>query len=73
MLLAQLTGKSVYKADAERWLERAEDVPGSWWPAWMDWLGEHAGRLVAAPKSAGSRKHKPIEPAPGRYVKTKAP
>jgi len=60
-------------ADAERWLERAEDVPGSWWPAWMDWLGEHAGRLVAAPKSAGSRKHKPIEPAPGRYVKTKAP
>ena len=42
-------------------------------PAWMDWLGEHAGCLVAAPKSAGSRKHKPIEPAPGRYVKTKAP
>ena len=60
-------------ADADRWLERAEDVPGSWWPAWMDWLGEHAGRLVAAPKSAGSRKHKPIEAAPGRYVKAKAP
>ena len=60
-------------ADAERWLERAEDVPGSWWPAWMDWLGEHAGCLVAAPKSAGSRKHKPIEAAPGRYVKAKAP
>ena len=60
-------------ADADRWLERAEDVPGSWWPAWMDWLREHAGRLVAAPKSAGSRKHKPIEPAPGRYVKAKAP
>ena len=60
-------------ADADRWLERAEDVPGSWWPAWMDWLREHAGRLVAAPKSAGSRKHKPIEAAPGRYVKAKAP
>ncbi|HRC39023.1 MAG TPA: hypothetical protein PK420_13195, partial [Rubrivivax sp.] len=45
----------------------------SWWPAWMDWLGEHAGRLVAAPKSAGSRQHKPIESAPGRYVKAKAP
>ena len=60
-------------ADADRWLERAEDVPGSWWPAWMDWLGEHAGRLVAAPKSAGSRQHKPIESAPGRYVKAKAP
>ena len=60
-------------ADADRWLERAEDVPGSWWPAWMDWLGEHAGCLVAAPKSAGSRQHKPIESAPGRYVKAKAP
>ena len=60
-------------ADADRWLEHAEDVPGSWWPAWMDWLGEHAGRHVAAPRSAGSRKHKPIEAAPGRYVKAKAP
>ncbi|MBE7418462.1 MAG: class I poly(R)-hydroxyalkanoic acid synthase [Ideonella sp.] len=60
-------------ADANRWLEQAEDVPGSWWPAWTGWLGKHAGRMVAAPKSAGSRKHKPIEPAPGRYVKAKAP
>ena len=59
-------------ADADRWLERAEDVPGGWWPAWMDWLGEHAGRLVAAPKSAGSRQHKPIESAPGRYVRPSA-
>ena len=60
-------------ADAERWLEQAQDVPGSWWPAWADWLGRHAGRKVAAPQSAGSRKYKPIEPAPGRYVKAKAP
>ena len=59
--------------DADRWLEQAQDVPGSWWPAWADWLGRHAGRKVAAPQSAGSRKYKPIEPAPGRYVKAKAP
>ena len=59
--------------DADRWLEQAQDVPGSWWPAWADWLGRHAGRKVAAPQSAGSRKYKSIEPAPGRYVKAKAP
>ena len=59
--------------DAEHWLASAQDVPGSWWPDWIDWLGRHAGRKIAAPKSAGSREHKPIEPAPGRYVKAKAP
>ena len=60
-------------ADAERWLEQAQDVPGSWWPAWVTWLDRHAGRMVAAPKSAGNRRHPVIEPAPGRYVKAKAP
>jgi polyhydroxyalkanoate synthase subunit PhaC len=30
------------------------------------------GKLVAAPKTYGNRKHKAIEPAPGRYVKAKA-
>jgi len=59
--------------DAEQWLARAQDMPGSWWPAWATWLDSHAGRLVAAPKSAGSRKYKPIEPAPGRYAQAKAP
>jgi poly(3-hydroxyalkanoate) synthetase len=28
--------------------------------------------LVAAPKQPGSRKYKPIEAAPGRYVQAKA-
>ena len=40
---------------------------------WMDWLGEHAGRLAAAPKSAGSRQHKPSNQRPAAYVKAKAP
>jgi len=61
------------KADAADWLADASDVPGSWWPLWIDWLHEHAGAMVAAPKSPGSRKHAPIEPAPGSYVKAKAP
>jgi polyhydroxyalkanoate synthase subunit PhaC len=58
------------KADA--WFDKAGEHQGSWWPDWADWLKGHAGKLIAAPKSCGNRKYKPIEPAPGRYVKQKA-
>ena len=47
--------------------------PGSWWPAWSGWLEGHAGALVPAPKTPGNRQFAVIEPAPGRYVKAKAP
>ena len=40
--------------------------------AWAAWLKPHAGKLVPAPKGYGDRRHKAIEPAPGRYVKAKA-
>jgi polyhydroxyalkanoate synthase subunit PhaC len=59
--------------DANDWLEAARSEPGSWWPTWSAWLKTHAGAMVAAPKSAGNSKHAVIEPAPGRYVKAKAP
>jgi len=57
--------------DPDRWLQTARDVPGSWWPEWSNWLREQAGAEVPAPKTVGSRKHPPIEAAPGRYVKQK--
>jgi polyhydroxyalkanoate synthase len=59
-------------ADPDDWFAKAKEHPGSWWTDWSGWLGSHAGKLVAAPKSYGDRDHKPIEPAPGRYVKAKA-
>ena len=59
-------------AQAERWLEKANEQPGSWWTDWSAWLGGHAGRMVSAPKAPGDRRHPAIEPAPGRYVKQKA-
>ena len=55
------------------WLAGARDVPGSWWPEWIAWLKPNAGAMVAAPVSAGNRRHAVIEPAPGRYVGAKAP
>jgi len=55
--------------DAEHWLATAREVPGSWWPTWAQWLAPQAGARVAAPRRPGSRKHRVLEPAPGRYVK----
>jgi polyhydroxyalkanoate synthase subunit PhaC len=59
-------------AKAQDWLDAAKEQPGSWWTDWAQWLKGHGGKHVAAPKLPGSRKYKPIEPAPGRYVKQKA-
>ena len=38
-------------------------------PRWMQWLEAHGGGKRKAPARAGNVKHKPIEAAPGRYVR----
>jgi polyhydroxyalkanoate synthase len=35
----------------------------------MKWLRPQAGPMVAARRKLGDAKHKPVEPAPGRYAK----
>ncbi|MBL8326421.1 MAG: class I poly(R)-hydroxyalkanoic acid synthase [Rubrivivax sp.] len=59
-------------AAAAAWFQGAKEQPGSWWPVWTRWLAAKAGKSVPAPRGFGSREHKFIEPAPGRYVKAKA-
>ncbi|MEY2893953.1 MAG: class poly(R)-hydroxyalkanoic acid synthase [Pseudomonadota bacterium] len=59
-------------AQADDWLAKAKEHPGSWWTDWANWLKGQSGKLVAAPKTPGNRKYKIIEAAPGRYVKQKA-
>ncbi|MFA7605745.1 MAG: class I poly(R)-hydroxyalkanoic acid synthase [Rhodocyclaceae bacterium] len=59
-------------ADAEEWLESAEERKGSWWLHWIEWLGQRAGKQVPARGRLGSTRHEPIEPAPGRYVKQRS-
>ena len=55
------------------WVEGADQLPGSWWDDWSDWLKSHGGKQVAAPKDYGrAPDFTAIEPAPGRYVKQKA-
>jgi polyhydroxyalkanoate synthase len=59
-------------ADPQEWLGRAVEQPGSWWPDWDRWLAGFADGERPAPASCGDERHRPIEPAPGRYVKEKA-
>jgi polyhydroxyalkanoate synthase len=57
---------------AEDWIAGTTEKPGSWWPEWAAFLAQHGGKDVKAPKSAGNKAYKPIEAAPGRYVKVRA-
>jgi len=60
---------SPYPAEPDAWLEKAQESKGSWWPRWSAWLDGHGGGTRKAPAKSGNAKHKPIEPAPGRYVR----
>ena len=53
---------------ADEWAEGAEEVKGSWWPRWAEWLGERSGALKNAPKEMGSESFPPLYPSPGKYV-----
>ncbi len=53
---------------ADEWLKGTEEVAGSWWPYWMEWVQNRSGDMKRAPKSVGNRKFKPLDPAPGLYV-----
>jgi polyhydroxyalkanoate synthase subunit PhaC len=58
--------------DADAWLASAAQTPGSWWPQWAAWLAPNKGGNRKAPARAGNARYRPIEPAPGRYVKQRA-
>jgi polyhydroxyalkanoate synthase len=58
-----------YPREPEEWLSSASEKKGSWWPVWAQWLAQRGGGSRKAPAKPGNAKYKPIEPAPGRYVK----
>ncbi|MFO1027880.1 MAG: alpha/beta fold hydrolase [Acetobacteraceae bacterium] len=51
----------------DEWQAKAAKRPGSWWPAWVQWLDEQAGP-PSEPPPLGSKRYAPLEAAPGRYV-----
>ncbi|GBE42756.1 MAG TPA: class I poly(R)-hydroxyalkanoic acid synthase [Rhizobiales bacterium] len=50
------------------WLKNAKEHPGSWWPDWGKWLAKRSGDKIPA-RQPGDGELKPIEDAPGSYVK----
>jgi polyhydroxyalkanoate synthase subunit PhaC len=58
-----------YPADPEEFIQIATENRGSWWPVWSEWLARHGGGMHAAPSAQGNVQYRPIEAAPGRYVK----
>src|ERR1700722_14768314 len=59
------------KGDFESWVAAATETPGSWWPDWAQWIIAQAPAKVAA-REPGDGKLKPLEDAPGSYVRVKA-
>jgi len=64
------TGQKPRNADIEGWLAKAKENPGSWWPDWLLWITRQSATEVPA-RVPGGGALKPIEDAPGRYVKVR--
>ena len=65
------TGPKPTSANLERWLSKAKEHAGSWWPDWLDWLKTQDATEAPA-RAPGGGVLPPIEDAPGRYVKFSA-
>ncbi len=58
-------------ATLEAWQADAVEHPGSWWPHWAEWLKARSGAMIPA-RDPAKGKFKPIEDAPGSFVKVKS-
>jgi polyhydroxyalkanoate synthase len=65
------TSRKAAAEGIEDWLANATEHPGSWWPYWHDWITALSNERVPA-RPIGGGHIKPIENAPGSYVKVKA-
>lgn len=55
----------------DAWAANAKEHPGSWWPHWGEWLSAKSGKKIPA-RDAKAGPLKPMEPAPGSFVKVKS-
>jgi len=60
--------KGKLPATADEWLQGTQEVAGSWWPLWMEWVQKRSGKMKAAPASLGNDTYAAMEAAPGLYV-----
>ena len=64
------TGPRPRSADLDKWLAKATEHPGSWWPDWLAWLKNQDATEVPAREPGGGMVI-PIEDAPGSYVRVR--
>ena len=64
----QSDAKKKLPETADEWLKGTEEVAGSWWPYWMEWVQARSGKQKAAPAKLGNKQFEPLDPAPGQYV-----
>ena len=57
-------------ADPDAWFEGPPPIDGSWWTDWHRWVSAQAKAQVPA-RVPGDGRLKPIEDAPGSYVKVR--
>jgi polyhydroxyalkanoate synthase len=55
----------------DEWLAGASEIADSWWPEWERWVTQYSGGEVPA-RQPGDGMLKPIEDAPGAYVKVRS-
>jgi len=56
-------------ADADAWLESADQRAGSWWTDWQAWIAALNGEEMVPARQPAKGKLKPLEAAPGSYVR----
>jgi polyhydroxyalkanoate synthase subunit PhaC len=64
------TGSKPKGSNVEAWIDKAKEHPGSWWPDWIEWIRSQDEAMVPE-RTPGGGKLKPIEDAPGSYVKVR--
>ena len=64
------TGPKPTSANLDRWLGKAKEHAGSWWPDWFQWLKKQNPTEVPA-REPGGGVLPAIEDAPGSYVKVR--
>jgi polyhydroxyalkanoate synthase len=64
------TGPKPTGADLDKWLAKAKEHAGSWWPDWLNWIKAQDAGEVSAREPGGGRLPQ-LEDAPGSYVKVR--
>jgi polyhydroxyalkanoate synthase subunit PhaC len=64
------TGPKPTSSNLDRWLGKAKEHPGSWWPDWLEWIRAQDATEVPAREPGGGHLV-PREDAPGTYVRVR--